>query len=106
MRLSYETPPYDYNQEEILESEIDDSVETETSASSRIKKQWDEDCPWTEWYSAEDPIRGNQVQFFFLRYNSFLPCFLIEKYIPWNFILLSFVYMDKFEVVFSYKRGK
>ncbi|KAF3331799.1 rab3 GTPase-activating protein catalytic subunit isoform X2 [Carex littledalei] len=58
MRLSYETPPYDYNQEEILESEIDDSVETETSASSRIKKQWDEDCPWTEWYSAEDPIRG------------------------------------------------
>ncbi|XP_078160295.1 rab3 GTPase-activating protein catalytic protein isoform X3 [Carex rostrata] len=58
MRLSYETPPYDYNQEEILESEIDDSVETETSASSRIKKQWDEDCPWTEWYSAEDPIKG------------------------------------------------
>lgn len=67
MRLSYETPPYDNNQEEILESEIDDSVETETSASSRIKKQWDEDCPWTAWYSAEDPIRGNQVQIFFER---------------------------------------
>lgn len=62
MRLSYETPLYDYDQEEILESEIDDSVETETTtSSSRTKKQWDEDCPWTEWYSAEDPIKGNQV---------------------------------------------
>jgi Rab3 GTPase-activating protein catalytic subunit len=64
MRLSYETPLYDYEQE-ILESEIDDSVETktnETTTSSHIKKQWDEDCPWTEWYSAEDPIKGNQVK--------------------------------------------
>ncbi|KAJ4793115.1 Rab3 GTPase-activating protein catalytic subunit [Rhynchospora pubera] len=61
MRLTYETPPYDYDQEEILESEIEDSVETETSettTSSRIKKQWDDGCPWTEWYSAEDPIQG------------------------------------------------
>jgi len=22
---------------------------------------WDNDCPWSEWYSAEDPVKGKSL---------------------------------------------
>ncbi|KAJ6671009.1 RAB3 GTPASE-ACTIVATING PROTEIN CATALYTIC SUBUNIT [Salix viminalis] len=25
------------------------------------RSQWDEDCPWSEWYSAEDPVKGLEL---------------------------------------------
>ncbi|CAI0399895.1 unnamed protein product [Linum tenue] len=28
---------------------------------SHSRAQWDDDCPWSEWYSAEDPIKGVEL---------------------------------------------
>ncbi|XAR60768.1 hypothetical protein NMG60_11034265 [Bertholletia excelsa] len=61
MKLTYKTLPYD-------DDDDDDQVQgvdTGTSDSGenpegdvRKKTQWDDDCPWSEWYSAEDPVKG------------------------------------------------
>ncbi|KAJ3682855.1 hypothetical protein LUZ60_013082 [Juncus effusus] len=72
MKLTYETPPFEYEEEEeFLDCESNESdlqQETETNQnnsnnlnSNRVKKQWDHDCPWTEWYSAEDPVKGFEL---------------------------------------------
>ncbi|XP_042487115.1 uncharacterized protein LOC122067353 isoform X2 [Macadamia integrifolia] len=61
MRLTYRTPPHDEDdvtpeaEPEIRESAADPDVDT------RNKTQWDDDCPWTEWYSAEDPVKGFEL---------------------------------------------
>ncbi|XP_072997458.1 uncharacterized protein [Typha latifolia] len=61
MKLTYRTTLYDYDDEiESAESEIKES-KGETDGLNRIKSQWDDDCPWTEWYSAEDPIKGFEL---------------------------------------------
>jgi len=57
MKLTYRTPEYDYDNE-TLDSEAAESL-TENEVASHPKKQWDDDCPWAEWYSAEDPVKGN-----------------------------------------------
>ncbi|KAJ4972408.1 hypothetical protein NE237_005507 [Protea cynaroides] len=61
MRLTYQTPPYD---EEDVTPEADRET-TDSAADSdvdtRSKTQWDYDCPWTEWYSAEDPVKGFEL---------------------------------------------
>jgi len=57
MKLTYRTPEYDYDNE-TLDSEATESL-TENEVASHPKKQWDDDCPWAEWYSAEDPVKGN-----------------------------------------------
>ncbi|XP_011003571.1 PREDICTED: rab3 GTPase-activating protein catalytic subunit isoform X2 [Populus euphratica] len=28
---------------------------------TRSRSQWDDDCPWSEWYSAEDPVKGLEL---------------------------------------------
>ncbi|XP_050220948.1 uncharacterized protein LOC126671238 isoform X2 [Mercurialis annua] len=30
-------------------------------ADTRNGSQWDDDCPWSEWYSAEDPVKGAEL---------------------------------------------
>ncbi|XP_043724681.1 rab3 GTPase-activating protein catalytic subunit isoform X2 [Telopea speciosissima] len=61
MRLTYRTPPHDEDDvtpeadPETAESAADPDVDT------RGKTQWDDDCPWTEWYSAEDPVKGFEL---------------------------------------------
>ncbi|KAJ6692257.1 hypothetical protein OIU79_014085 [Salix purpurea] len=41
----------------IEKEEYDDNHGSETHNRS----QWDEDCPWSEWYSAEDPVKGLEL---------------------------------------------
>nr|CAD1841900.1 unnamed protein product [Ananas comosus var. bracteatus] len=61
MKLTYRTPPYDYDDEvDSSEQEVRES-EGETDRLARMKTQWDDDCPWTEWYSAEDPVKGFEL---------------------------------------------
>ncbi|KAL0750677.1 hypothetical protein Bca101_032680 [Brassica carinata] len=61
MRLTYETFTSDEDDEN---SDIDefmgDKADTAEhhGSESRNKVHWDDDCPWSEWYSAEDPLRG------------------------------------------------
>ncbi|CAN8301333.1 unnamed protein product [Cochlearia groenlandica] len=64
MRLTYQTFPDDEEDEENdmdeLMSDKPDTAEHEGS-ESRNKVHWDDDCPWSEWYSAEDPLRGFEL---------------------------------------------
>ncbi|WZZ90074.1 hypothetical protein YC2023_118653 [Brassica napus] len=64
MRLTYETFTSDEDDEN---SDIDefmgDKADTAEhhGSESRNKVHWDDDCPWSEWYSAEDPLRGFEL---------------------------------------------
>lgn len=57
MKLSYKTPEYDHDNE-TLDSEATEPL-TENEVAKHPRKLWDDDCPWAEWYSAEDPVKGN-----------------------------------------------
>lgn len=61
MKLTYRTPPYD-DDDDIQggESEITES-DGNSEVDNHSKTQWDDDCPWSEWYTAEDPIKGRLV---------------------------------------------
>ncbi|KAG7534723.1 Rab3 GTPase-activating protein catalytic subunit [Arabidopsis thaliana x Arabidopsis arenosa] len=64
MRLTYQTFPYDEEDEEIdMDELMDDKADTAENygSESRNKVLWDDDCPWSEWYSAEDPLRGFEL---------------------------------------------
>ncbi|XP_057862920.2 uncharacterized protein LOC131071205 isoform X3 [Cryptomeria japonica] len=62
MRLTYKTPVTGYESEQhgLNQSE---STETSTTADSDLfnKRQWDDDFPWSEWYSVEDPVKGFEL---------------------------------------------
>uniref|UniRef100_A0ACD5XKJ0 Uncharacterized protein n=1 Tax=Avena sativa TaxID=4498 RepID=A0ACD5XKJ0_AVESA len=60
MKLTYRTPDYDYDPEETLDSEATESI-PESEVARQPRKQWDDDCPWAEWYSAEDPVKGFEL---------------------------------------------
>ncbi|GAB4860236.1 hypothetical protein Ancab_011715 [Ancistrocladus abbreviatus] len=36
-------------------------ISGDVGADHRHKTQWDDGCPWSEWYSAEDPIKGFEL---------------------------------------------
>lgn len=59
MKLTYRSLPHDDDVQgddpNVTESEIDLGGDTHN------RTQWDDDCPWSEWYSAEDPIKGNLI---------------------------------------------
>jgi len=57
MKLSYRTPEYDHDNE-TLDSEATEPL-TENEVANHPRKLWDDDCSWAEWYSAEDPVKGN-----------------------------------------------
>ncbi|KAL5748150.1 hypothetical protein ACOSQ2_025447 [Xanthoceras sorbifolium] len=58
MKLTYQTLPYDDDDgiREVDAENIESSDDHGGDTSN--KTQWDDDCPWSEWYSAEDPIKG------------------------------------------------
>ncbi|XP_016450240.2 uncharacterized protein LOC107775079 isoform X2 [Nicotiana tabacum] len=61
MNLTYRTVPYD---EDFDVQEPEGGI-TEAGGSPKSKhhnrKPWDDDCPWSEWYSAEDPVKGFEL---------------------------------------------
>ncbi|CAH8386462.1 unnamed protein product [Eruca vesicaria subsp. sativa] len=61
MRLKYQTFTSDEEDEESdMDEFMGDKADTaeHNGSESRNKVNWDDDCPWSEWYSAEDPLRG------------------------------------------------
>ncbi|TXG73551.1 hypothetical protein EZV62_002130 [Acer yangbiense] len=57
MKLTYQTLPYDDDDIREVDAENIESSE-DRGGDSNNKTQWDDDCPWSEWYSAEDPVKG------------------------------------------------
>lgn len=55
MKLTFRTLPYD--DDNMKDAKISKSGENLTGEMS-IGTQWDDDCSWSEWYSAEDPVKG------------------------------------------------
>jgi len=62
MKLSYRTLPYDEDGDPMPATEDEN---TESSAAVRADRhhrtRWDDDCPWIEWYSADDPVKGEML---------------------------------------------
>lgn len=61
MKLTYRTPPYDVDEDDVFLEAEDKESKGDYDISSHIKSQWDDDCPWAEWYSAEDPVKGFEL---------------------------------------------
>lgn len=67
MKLTYKTPSYD-DEDSVQEGDADIIESGENlESSTRGRVQWDDDCPWSEWYSVEDPVKGQ-----YLSANKFL----------------------------------
>ncbi|XP_031388394.1 rab3 GTPase-activating protein catalytic subunit isoform X2 [Punica granatum] len=61
LKLTYETLAHDDDDStQQIEDEVSESVESPL-AENHTRSQWDDDCPWSEWYSAEDPVKGFEL---------------------------------------------
>ncbi|KAG6680989.1 hypothetical protein I3842_13G070500 [Carya illinoinensis] len=61
MKLTYRTIPYDDDHDlQGTDAEITEPGGSPGS-DTHNRVQWDDDCPWSEWYSAEDPIKGFEL---------------------------------------------
>lgn len=63
MKLTYHTLPYDDDNVDDIQETFSGNTESGQDGDTRQKKQWDDDCPWSEWYSAEDPVKGKELPF-------------------------------------------
>lgn len=62
MKLTYRTLPNDDENDGIQHADAENAEsETMPDGGNRNRKHWDDDCPWSEWYSAEDPVKGNLI---------------------------------------------
>ncbi|KAG9453607.1 hypothetical protein H6P81_006511 [Aristolochia fimbriata] len=60
MKLTYRTPPHEDDDDS---AQVREPMESEENSEGKTqgRTQWDDDCPWTEWYSAENPIKGFEL---------------------------------------------
>ncbi|KAL6503626.1 hypothetical protein OROGR_025549 [Orobanche gracilis] len=60
MKLTYRTI---YDEEDELQELNADIAESSENLESEAngKTQWDDDFPWSKWYSVEDPVRGFEL---------------------------------------------
>ncbi|PON59887.1 Rab3 GTPase-activating protein catalytic subunit [Parasponia andersonii] len=62
MKLTYRTVPNDEDDNDVQENEVEfTQAGSSPRGDIRNRTQWDDDCPWSEWYSAEDPIKGFEL---------------------------------------------
>ncbi|CAI9107041.1 OLC1v1006313C1 [Oldenlandia corymbosa var. corymbosa] len=60
MKLTYRTLPTDDDDEVERNAEFQGTGE-QPEVDTNKKVQWDYVCPWSEWYSAEDPAKGLEL---------------------------------------------
>ncbi|KAL8518137.1 hypothetical protein ACS0TY_009479 [Phlomoides rotata] len=61
MKLTYRTPVYD-DEDEFHDAEEDIIGSSEDNeGETHVKTPWDDDFPWSKWYSAEEPVRGFEM---------------------------------------------
>ncbi|OMP02386.1 Rab3 GTPase-activating protein catalytic subunit [Corchorus olitorius] len=58
MKLTYRTIPNNDDDDDMQVDEENEESEASSAGGNRNRKHWDDDCPWSEWYSAEDPVKG------------------------------------------------
>lgn len=58
MKLTYKTLVID--DDDGIKQADDEVLESGESpvTDNHTRSQWDDDCPWSEWHSAEDPVKG------------------------------------------------
>ncbi|GAB2216187.1 hypothetical protein Droror1_Dr00023957 [Drosera rotundifolia] len=62
MKLTYKTLPKDDGDNYMQGSDaVNSEFSVDVGGDLRLKMQWDDDCPWSEWYSAEDPVKGFEL---------------------------------------------
>lgn len=73
MKLTYRTLSFD-DDNDVQETDAEMTESGDNPASDiHSKAQWDDDCPWSEWYSAEDPVKGTSCLEYFIH-----ACILFE----------------------------
>ncbi|KAK1270865.1 hypothetical protein QJS04_geneDACA006016 [Acorus gramineus] len=60
MKLTYRTPSDD-DEKDIQGATESSESDGKLDGLTRSQAQWDDDCPWAEWYSVEDPIKGFEL---------------------------------------------
>lgn len=60
MTSTYRTIHHDDDDLQSLGTEKEEYGDNHGS-ETRSRSQWDDDCPWSEWYSAEDPVKGLEL---------------------------------------------
>ncbi|XP_040941927.1 rab3 GTPase-activating protein catalytic subunit isoform X5 [Gossypium hirsutum] len=59
MKLTYRTLPNDDENDGIQDADAENAESEKMPDGGNLnRKHWDDDCPWSEWYSAEDPVKG------------------------------------------------
>lgn len=63
MKLTYRTLPYYDDEDDYMHEAEAENTESSASMTGELhqRSQWDDDCPWSEWYSAEDPVKGFEL---------------------------------------------
>ncbi|KAL9250671.1 Rab3 GTPase-activating protein catalytic subunit-like protein [Drosera capensis] len=62
MKLTYKTLPKDDGDNYMQGSDaVNSEFSVDVGGDLRLKMLWDDDCPWSEWYSAEDPVQGFEL---------------------------------------------
>lgn len=65
MKLTYRSLPHDDDDVQGGDADITEAGD-DLGGDIHNRTQWDDDCPWSEWYSAEDPVKGNRNLYCFL----------------------------------------
>uniref|UniRef100_A0A2P2M4T3 Rab3 GTPase-activating protein catalytic subunit isoform X1 n=1 Tax=Rhizophora mucronata TaxID=61149 RepID=A0A2P2M4T3_RHIMU len=61
MKSTYRTLPFDEDDDlQNLDAGHEEN-ERNSGGDTHSKLHWDDDCPWSEWYSAEDPVKGFEL---------------------------------------------
>ncbi|XP_058787815.1 uncharacterized protein LOC131662133 isoform X4 [Vicia villosa] len=60
MKLTFRTLPFDDDYMKDFDAKMIKSRENLSGETSN-GTQWDDDCSWSEWYSAEDPVKGFEL---------------------------------------------
>ncbi|GMH07450.1 hypothetical protein Nepgr_009290 [Nepenthes gracilis] len=61
MKLTYKTLPHNDDGDYMLGADEDLEISGDAGGDHHHKTQWDDDCPWSEWYSAENPVKGFEL---------------------------------------------
>lgn len=61
MKVTYRTLPTD-DDDGAAQADGDNTEFGEFVGEAQNKIQWDDNCPWSEWYSAEDPVKGELLK--------------------------------------------
>ncbi|XP_004294786.1 PREDICTED: rab3 GTPase-activating protein catalytic subunit [Fragaria vesca subsp. vesca] len=60
MKLTYRSLPHEDDDVQGADADVIESGD-DLGGDMHNRTQWDDDCPWSEWYTAEDPVKGFEL---------------------------------------------